>query len=309
MRNFILLIRRFWNTILFFLLLVIGVTLIANNKSMQGQTIVSSSNRIVGYLYQKQNDVVHYFQLKKMNDSLLLDHSYLMAELAVMYATDTFQDYLAYVPDTIVPIIPIQYDTSFFANVEGADSLILTPIQQEKVAVTYAEYEFIPVRVIKNSISQSNINYITLNRGTQAGIEVGMPVVTTRGIVGRVTNVSQNFATVASVLSNRLVHAKLETGQLEFIRWEGLDPDIVVMKNLPLLDSIPIGTKVYTGYSYFPTNLLIGEVISIRTIERTNAQEANIKLSTNFRDLQYAYVIKNYKEAEQSHLEQETEAQ
>lgn len=309
MRNFILLIRRFWNTIVFFLLLVIGISLIANNKSMQGQTIISSSNRVVGYFYEKQNDIVHYFQLKKMNDSLLLDHRFLMEELATIQNTDSFQNYLAYIPDTLVPFLPIEYDTSYVVNSEQEDSLVLIPIPQPKVEVTYTDYEFIPVRVIKNSISQSNINYITLNRGRSAGIEVGMPVVTPRGIVGRVTNVSQNFSTVASVLSNRLIHAKLATGQLEFIRWEGQDPSLVVMKNLPLLDSIPIGTKVFTGYSYFPTNLLIGEVVDIRKVERTNAQEAVIKLSTNFRDLLYAYVIKNYKEEEQTQLEQQTEAQ
>ncbi len=277
---------------------------------MQGQTIVSSSNKVVGYLYQKQNDVVSYFHLRQMNDSLMNDQSFLLKELANDYATDTFQNLLSHIPDTILPPYPLIYDSSFVVNEDGGDSLVLKPIEAKKEIITYTEYEFIPVRVIKNSITQSHINYITLNRGKSSGIVVGMPVVTARGIVGRVTNVSENFATVASVLSNRKIHARLENGTPSFIFWEGKDPSLIRMDNLPLLDSIPIGSKVYTsGYSYFPANILIGTVHRVDTIENTNSQTVNIALSTNFRTLQYAYVVKNKKGAEKLRLEQNTKAE
>lgn len=277
---------------------------------MQGQTIVSSSNKVVGYLYQKQNEVVYYFQLKQMNDSLMNDQSILLQQLANDYATDTFHNMLTHIPDTILPPYPMEYDTTIVKTEEKGDSLVLKPIEATKVIVTYSDYEFIPVRVIKNSITQSHINYITLNRGKSAGIEEGMPVVTANGIVGRVTNVSENFATVASVLSNRKIHARMENGTPGFVFWEGKDPSLIRMDNLPLLDSIPLGSKVYTsGYSYFPENILIGTVHKVDTIENTNSQTLNIALSTNFRTLQYAYVVKNRKGAEKLRLEQKTKAE
>lgn len=308
MRNLILLVRRFWNLILFVILLLIAVSLIVKNKSIQGQTIVSSSNRIVGYLYKKQANINQYFHLKALNEDLARDQQFLLESLKNLEATDSFQNMLAQLPDTIVPVLPPEYDTLIVEDEIGEDSMVLKPIKQEKIAITYTDYEYIPVRVIKNSISQSQVNYLTLNRGSKDGIQKGMAVVTAQGIVGRVAGVSKHFSTVASVLSSRKIHARLDNGSPGFIYWEATDPDIVRMDNLSILDSLSIGMKVHTsGYSYFPANILIGEVVDIQEIETTNTKSVWIKLSIDFRRLDYAYVVKNKKAVEQEILEEEME--
>lgn len=308
MRNFILLLRRFWNLILFVFLLFVSIYLIAKNKKMQGLTIISSSNKIVGYLYKKQSDIIQYFQLKQLNDELIADHSYLLQRISNYEATDSFQNVLAQLPDTILSEKPQEFDTLYDKTEAGEDTIILKPITTEKIVITYTDYEFVPVRVIKNSITQSHINFITLNRGKSSGIKVGMPVVLTNGIVGRVAQVSENFATVASVLSNRKIHARIENDLPGFLYWDGKDPAYVRMDDLSLIDSISIGEKVYTTEdSYFPANIEIGEVAQVEKIERTNSKSIRIKLNTNFRNLKYAYVVIDSKVEEKEKLEEKTE--
>jgi len=45
--------------------------LIERTNTLQGNDIVSSANTVSGLIYKKQNDVVYYFGLREMNDSLV----------------------------------------------------------------------------------------------------------------------------------------------------------------------------------------------------------------------------------------------
>ena len=76
-------------------------------------------------------------------------------------------------------------------------------------AATPTQYNFIPARVINNSISCFK-NYLTLNKGAMHGIAPGMGVMSAEGIVGRVKAVSDHFSTVLSLLHTSVrVSAKL----------------------------------------------------------------------------------------------------
>jgi rod shape-determining protein MreC len=81
-RNFLLFIRRFFNLILFIVLEVICVVLIARTNNLQGNDIMSSANTVVGIMYKEQNDVVYYFGLKRLNDSLMNENVRLYQLLA-----------------------------------------------------------------------------------------------------------------------------------------------------------------------------------------------------------------------------------
>src|SRR5690625_6439567 len=137
---------------------------------MQGLTIISSSNKIVGYLYKKQSDIIQYFQLKQLNDELIADHSYLLQRISNYEATDSFQNVLAQLPDTILSEKPQEFDTLYDKTEAGEDTIILKPITTEKIVIKYTDYEFVQVRVIKNSITNSNIIFITFNNVYNYGI-------------------------------------------------------------------------------------------------------------------------------------------
>jgi rod shape-determining protein MreC len=294
-RNFILLIRRFWNIILFLILEVICISMISKSRNMQGADITSSSNAVAGYVYKKQNDVVYYFQLRRMNDSLLNENTRLRNQLAGKSNIDTFTRMVARIPITIKDTVT-KKDTS--AGVK------LTSTGTVKV-IRYADYHYLPARVINNSISNDRLNYITINRGSKDGVKKEMAVVTTNGIVGRVANVSEHFASVVSVLSDRKVSTKLADGTSNLITiWNPGSPEFVVTEKVPLHIKVKKGDSVFTtGYSFFPENILIGTVARIDTMKATNAKNLKIRLSTNFRNLQYVYVVEDKMAEERKQLE------
>ncbi len=293
MRNFILLIRRFWNIILFLILEVISFSMISKNHSTQGLDIVNSSNAVSGFVYKKQNEVVYYFQLRRMNDSLLQENTRLRNLIASTSNIDTFGDLTARIPITVK-------DTTR----KDSSGIALAPTGKVKV-VRYANYRYIPARVINNSISNDRINYITINRGAEDGIKKEMAVVTGNGIVGRVSNVSAHYARVASVLSDRKVSSKLSDGTSNLITiWNPGSPEFVVTEKVPLYIKVKKGDSVFTtGYSFFPENVLIGTVAKIDTVKATNAKNLKIRLSTNFRNLQYVYVVEDKMSEERKQLE------
>ncbi|MFT4062825.1 MAG: rod shape-determining protein MreC [Edaphocola sp.] len=300
MRNFFLLIRRFWNYILFLILEIASFAMIAKNRSIQGNDLVNSSNAMAGFVLKKQNDVAYYFNLKRMNDSLLQENTRLHNQIAQNSNVDTFRNVQVSIPATVP-------DTTTKAVKDSTGKTKMVSVGGVKV-VRYAHYNYIPARVINNSISNERVNYITLNRGSADGIKTGMAVVTSSGIVGRVANVSLHYATVASVLSDRPVSSKLAEGTKDLVTvWNPGSPDFVVTEKVPLYIKVKKGDTVLTsGYSYFPENILIGTVVKVDTAKATNTKNLKVRLSTNFRKLQYVYVVENTLAAERDSLEAAT---
>jgi len=278
LRNFILFVRRFFNLILFLALEIVCVILIARTNSMQGNDVMSSANTVIGLMYQKQNDVVYYFGLKRMNDSLVNENMRLRLQLAARYSTDTFTDLTVTKP------------------FETGDSV--------KKIVEYSKYTYHSARVVNNSVSGSN-NYITINRGSKDGIRKNMAVITGSGIVGRIVHVSGNFASALSVLSvKQPVSARLKDGTIGYVSWEGKRPDELIMQDVPQQIKVKKGDTVYTTrYSFFPPDVMIGTVVKTEYIKKNNLQILHLRTSTNFRNLQYVYVVENAYLPERRQLE------
>ena len=297
MRQFILLIRRFWNIILFLILEGICFSMISKSHNMQGLDIVNSSNAVTGYVYKKQNDVVYYFQLRRLNDSLMKENAMLRNRIGEKSNIDTFKDAVAVIPVT-------QKDTVTTSTKDSTGAVKITSSERIKV-VKYTSYYYIPARVINNSISGDRQNFITINRGSSDGIRKEMGVVTGNGIVGRVENVSEHYSTIMSVLSGRKTSTKLADGSSGFTTsWESGSPDYVVTEKVPLYIKTKKGDSVFTtGYSYYPENILIGTISKIDTIKANGTKNLKIRLSTNFRNLQYVYVVKDKLSEEKTAIE------
>lgn len=241
--------------------------LIANTKTLQGNDIVSSSNAVSGLLYKKENDFVYYFGLRRMNDSLLNENARLRLQLAAYASMDTLKDSLVRKP------------------ISSADSTHV---------VRYADYVYRTAKVINNSVSNAN-NFITINRGSKDGIARNMAVLSGTGVVGRIVNVSSNFATALSILSvKQQVSARLKDGTFGYITWEGERPDVFVMKDVPQQIKVKNGDTVYTtNYSFFPGDVPIGIVYKSETIKKNNLQLLYLRPTTNFKNLQYVYIVEN----------------
>jgi rod shape-determining protein MreC len=247
---------------------------------MQGNDVMSSANSIAGQLYQKQNDVVYYFDLKRLNDSLVNENAKLRTHIARYSSLDTLKD-------TEVKKVIAKDDSTR--------------------VIRYANYIYHSARVINNSVSAAN-NYITINRGSADGIKRNMAVVSGTGIVGKVAYVSAHFASVLSVLSiKQQVSARLKDGTTGYIVWEGARPDVMVLKDIPQYVKVKRGDSVFTtSYSFFPADIMIGTVFRTELIKKNNLQLIYMLPTTNFRNLQYVYVAENKMQEERTKLEDST---
>ena len=278
MRNFILFIRRFFNLILFLGLEVLCIVMIEHTNTLQGNDIVSSANTVSGMVYKKQSDVVYYFGLRKMNDSLVNENAFLRKQLDHLHSVDTLHDSLVHTK---------------LVNTDTASHV-----------VKYADYLYRSARVINNSVNASN-NYITINRGSADGIGKNMAVISGSGIVGRVEHVSAHYASVLSILSaKQKVSARLKDGTFGFIVWDDKQRDILTMTDVGQQVKVKKGDSVFTNsYSFFPPDILIGTVVRTEMIRKNTMQIIYLQSSTNFHNLQYVYVIENKMAAERKTLE------
>ena len=160
--------------------------------------------------------------------------------------------------------------------------------------------------VIGNGVSNFEWS-VTINKGSDDGIEVDQPVVagaaTTPRLVGRVTQVTSNSATVQLLIDQNFAVA----GRLSPTRATGLvqgrgeqDPEmdgIPQDTNIDITGDQPV--QVFTmsyeingQHGRYPPGILIGEVSSV--IQSTNALETavTIRPAVDFASLEYVLVLK-----------------
>lgn len=168
-----------------------------------------------------------------------------------------------------------------------------------------ARYLYIPARVVNNSISHQH-NFITLNVGSNEGIDNGMGVITNDGVVGVVASVSRDFCTVISLLNLDLkVSAKHhKSGVFGSLSWDGLKYREVVLRDVPLHVDITAGDTVVTsGYSaIFPRNIPLGTVSEFHKKDGSFFT-IRVSLLSDFKRLDHVYVVKSFDKPEITKLE------
>jgi len=144
------------------------------------------------------------------------------------------------------------------------------------------------------------LKYILIDQGSDAGLRNGMPVVTAQGLVGRVDAVTAQAARVqlitdpASVVNVRLQSIEQEAQLAGSLTGE-LSLDMV-----PQDANVTPGTLIVTsglGGTY-PSNILVGQVLSVRKLENDLFQTALVQSAVDFNNIQAVLVITNFRPVE-----------
>jgi len=140
------------------------------------------------------------------------------------------------------------------------------------------------------------LRYVILNIGSNQGVLPGMPVVTSKGLVGRVDAVIAEAARVQLVTdSASAVNVRLQSSNTEAM----LVGSVTGQLSLDMISqdaNVTVGEVVLTsglGGSY-PPNLLVGQVVSIRKLASDLFQQAAIQPSVDFSQLGFVLVITNF---------------
>lgn len=247
-----------------------------NYNRYQHTVYSAAAGEVTGKINKQYNDVEYYFQLKKTNDSLVKANAELYNKLK--------QDFE--LPDTVTKL--------------ALDTIKIDTLQLQR------KYLYLPAKVVGNSVSQAN-NYLQLHRGSQQGVVTDLGVTDiNNSVVGTVVDVSNNYAVVMSLLHRQSnISAKLKnTGETGSIVWDGVQTNIVVLKDISKDVKISKGDSVITsGFSdKFPVGLLIGTVKEIVNDKTSNTYIIKVKTAANFYNLQYVNIINNLQREEPQQL-------
>jgi rod shape-determining protein MreC len=137
---------------------------------------------------------------------------------------------------------------------------------------------------------------ITINQGARDGVEIGMPVVTGQGLIGRIMDVSANAARVLLITDrDSAVSARLQSSRVQGSVRGQLSGNLR-MTMIPLGDVIQVGDLVMTSGlgGNFPPDIVIGVVTSIRQFEFELFQEAEVTSLNNFDTLEFVLVMTSF---------------
>jgi rod shape-determining protein MreC len=148
------------------------------------------------------------------------------------------------------------------------------------------------------------LQYVIINIGSNEGILPGMPVVTDQGLVGRVDAVIAEAARVQLVTdAASAVNIQLKSSSTDALLVGSTTGDL----SLDMISqdaTVTVGDVVLTsglGGGY-PSNLLVGQVVSVRKLDYELYQEAAIQASVDFSQLDYVLVITNFTPVDTSPL-------
>jgi rod shape-determining protein MreC len=264
-----------YRAFLFFILLeIVCFTLIINNNSYQGSSFFNSSNYYSGELLQFTSNISGYFNLKSVNEELAKENAVLHHQL----------------------------------NIEKNKKSLYIPSNSDYLRIH--QFKFYSAKVINSSTSRF-ANYLTLNKGTADSIKPNMGVISSKGIVGRVSSCSEHFSTVISLLHDRWqISAKIKRGNIDgFIKWDGKNPRNAELLHVGRHHKLKINDTVVTsGYSaYFPEGITIGTIQSYEVDQGQPSYKITVELSTDFSKLSYVYLIENNLKIEKDSLELTTQ--
>jgi rod shape-determining protein MreC len=255
--------------LIFIILEIFCFYLIIQYNRVQNEIFWNSSNVYIARLATSTNKMYQYLNIRQVNDSLVRENANLIENLIRI-------DYI----NTEIP----QLDSAF------------------------SQYSIIPAPICNHTFQLAN-NHITLCKGRREGIEPNMGVISEKGLVGIVRNVSENYAHVISLLHSQTriscaVQSRNTHGNLV---WKTMDPQTMILESVPKHQYIAIGDTVVTsGYStIFPKGIKVGRIEKFEVVPGSNSFEITVKLFQNLSSLPYAYVVKNRFGAEQLKLEEE----
>jgi rod shape-determining protein MreC len=150
-------------------------------------------------------------------------------------------------------------------------------------------------RIVANEPT-SIVKSILIDIGSNNGIEPGMPVVTERGLVGRVTDVYRNAARVLLITdSSSNVNTMLQNTRLRGIL-RGQAGQLPIMDYLPQDQPILVGDIVVTSGEggSFPIGIPVGQVVEVEQNDVEMFQRAAVRTTVDFDTLETVLVVTNF---------------
>lgn len=270
MRNLLAFVIKHHFIFVFILLQGICVLLMVRNKAYQGSQVLNSSNAVVANVYTAASNTKEYFGLRQENDRLSNENAILRNLLKSNYS-----------------VIPLT--------------------RYEKLDTLYKQqYSYTSAKVVNSSVNKRR-NYLTINIGTEQGVERDMAIMSSNGIVGFITDASANFSSAMSILhKDSKVNCQLKKdGMNGLLVWPGTDYQYCSLTDIPTHAKLKKGDTIVTSElsGIFPEGLFVGIVDSWEQRQNESFFTVKVKLGADLKKVNHVYVIKNKYKGERDSLE------
>jgi len=268
--NFVYAYRAFFT---FLLLEFLCAWLIIANNQYQSTKYFNTSNSLIARINATSQGIREYFALTDINKTLAQDNAALRNRL------------------------------------EEQDQLLTLYKLNQKDSALMRRFEYVNAKVINNS-TKFYKNFITIDRGTDAGLQPGMAVINSLGVVGKVKSVSTHYAVLISLLNidEQVSSVIKRSGHFGTVQYEGTDPSSISLKYIPRHVKLQVGDSIVTsGYNaIFPPGIFIGKIKEFRLPEEAPFYEIKVEIGQDFGKLSFIEVIKSRLKMERDSLEQST---
>jgi rod shape-determining protein MreC len=277
MRNLLDFLIKYHHWFVFILLEVTSGVLLFQYNSYQGSVWLSSSNAIVGKIYEWESGLLQYFSFREANEQLTMRNFYLerqVDQLRRLYA-DLTKD---------------------------------TTVMERNELKFLSQYQLIPAKVVDNSVNRID-NLMTIDKGRADGVEVDMGVACGNGAVGVVYLTSEHYSVVIPLLnatSSRISCSIRNRDYFGYLHWYGGDPSVAYVEDVPRHAKFKLGEWVVTsGFStIFPSGVLVGKIEKAYNSSDGLSYKLKVRLSTDFGRVRDVCVISDKSIAERALLMQ-----
>lgn len=247
---------------------IVAFMLIVSNNDYPHTHWLSTSNKIVAWHYRVSNAVSSYFHLSVTNELLAEENAMLREELTR-----------------------------------------LKNLEEEQVENSYnyshLMQHYIPARVIQLTTNSTH-NYLTLNKGTRDGVSEGMGVITGQGVVGIIKMVSEHFSIVIPTIHTKSGTScrMVKNGYIATVEWDGKDTEYANLIDVASHIAVEEGDTVVTSglTPIFPAGIPVGIVEKSILKPGDCYYSIRVKLTTDFRRLDYVHIISNPMMEEENNL-------
>ncbi len=266
-------VQRFFIAVVFIVLEVAAILMLSHNRQLQRLWIARISHGFMAATWGTTQAVSDYFSLRKQNDELALENSRLQ---------EIVRSYELAAREADPASKPVMMDNGF---------------------------NYIPGTIIKSSTNTQH-NYLIIDKGSDDGVTRNSGVVTPDGVIGIVDAVSRHYSYAISFLNTELfISARLgESGAVGPLAWDGASSDGAILKEIPLQFKFEPGDTVYTsGYSsIFPPDIPIGVAGDSKIINGAT-NEIKVRLFQDHKALKYITIVRNTRAGEIKAIEKQEE--
>lgn len=266
------------HVLLFLLLEILSIVAIVRFNSYQASFFYSNTRTLSAKLHEANASLFDYFGLYKKNQALFNENLELRRQLKSNYVVESKA--IFEINDTIYK----------------------------------QRYKYYPAMVISNSTDRQN-NYIIINRGSSSGVRVGMGVFCPEGVVGTITEVSENSAIATSVLNVNGFKLVPKIKELNYTRgtvvWNGVNPDFLELKEISKYIALKKGYHLVTSpfAGNFPEDINIGVIDRIEKSSKDTYYKIKVKTAVDFGKIETVYVVLDMFKDEIEQLKRKMEEQ